>query len=738
MTRRLLAIRVIVVLVALLGINYVVWRWLFSVAWDAWWIAVPLVLAETYSLIDSLLFGLTMWRLRERGEPVPPPPGRTVDVFITTYNEPVEMVMETALAARDITYPHSTWILDDGNRPEMRAAAEAAGIGWITRSSDWIGMPRHAKAGNLNNALLSTEGEFLLILDADQVPLPEILDRTLGYFNDEQMALVQTPQWFKNVPARDPLGSQAPLFYGPIQQGKDGWNAAFFCGSNAVIRREALMQLGIARYAAEVEEGVHRALRTARTVLRHAMESTGPDDHQVRGALAEVLHDVGRAQRALDRGEALFDVTYRFQQRVAAVRRSLVAADLEALQADLAIIAELEAGLDDASAPALDARVHDHAQDGLTVLPEDPYAMPDALDALAARDWSPLGAVQGVEALVAAVDVGRSGEAQPIMPLATISVTEDMATCMRLHGMGWRSAYHDEVLAHGLAPEDLPTMLTQRLRWAQGTVQVMLRENPLTQPRLTWTQRLMYFATMWSYLSGFAAIVYIAAPIVYLVFGVLPVQAFSVDFFLRLVPFLVLNQLLFAVVANGRPTWRGQQYSLALFPVWIKSFTSAFGNVFLGRSLDFAVTPKTRREDQGNRWDLVRPQLWAMGLLVAAAVIGLVRLAVGQATALGALVNIGWVLFDLLIFSVILQAVRYRPETEEPAAAPPRPVPVLVGAGAPLDVETRIALSVRPRETAAPSPTTPATTPTGTGLDRSHPPTGTAEQVHEHDTGDRR
>ena len=56
-------------LTAILGVNYVAWRWLFSVNWDAWWIAVPLVLAETYSLIDSLLFGLTMWRLKERGEP---------------------------------------------------------------------------------------------------------------------------------------------------------------------------------------------------------------------------------------------------------------------------------------------------------------------------------------------------------------------------------------------------------------------------------------------------------------------------------------------------------------------------------------------------------------------------------------------------------------------------------------------------------------------------------------------
>ncbi|WKN50266.1 glycosyltransferase [Nocardioides sp. Arc9.136] len=641
MTRRLLVIRTIVVLTTILGLNYIVWRWLFSVNWPAWWIAVPLVVAETYSLIDSLLFGLGMWRLKERGDPPEAPDGRTVDVFITTYNEPIELVMTTARAAKAIRYPHQTWILDDGNRPEMRAAAEAEGIGIITRSADWVGMPRHAKAGNLNNALLATEGEFLLILDADQIPKPEILDRTLGYFTDEQMALVQTPQWFVNVPESDPLGSQAPLFYGPIQQGKDGWNAAFFCGSNAVIRREALMQLGVSRYASEVEVGVHKALRTAKKVVREARRQLSPDETLVASALDAILVDIGRARKELAEGEALFDVTYRFQQRLAGIRRELVRADLEAVQADLAVVAELGV-------------LGSEGGDSLATISDE------ALDQMAHRDWSPLGAVETVQALVDAVDVDRGGEAQPIMPLATISVTEDMATCMRLHGLGWRTAYHDEVLAVGLAPEDLQTMLTQRLRWAQGTVQVLFRENPLTQKRLSWPQRLMYFATMWSYLSGFAAIVYIAAPVVYLTIGVLPVQAISTEFFIRLVPFLVVNQLLFFVVAAGRPTWRGQQYSLALFPVWIKSFTSAFGNVFLGRSLDFAVTPKTKRADESLRWDLVKPQLWAMGLLAAGAVIGVVRLAVGQATWLGTVFNIVWVVFDLVIFSVIIQAVRYR------------------------------------------------------------------------------
>ena len=130
--------------------------------------------------------------------------------------------------------------------------------------------PSAERLGNLNNALMGTDGEFLLILDADQVPRPEILDHTLGYFDDPKLALVQTPQVFGNVAPGDPLGSQAPLFYGPIQQGKDGWNAAFFCGSNAILRREALMQLGISSYVSELERAIQTALRGADRVLNRA------------------------------------------------------------------------------------------------------------------------------------------------------------------------------------------------------------------------------------------------------------------------------------------------------------------------------------------------------------------------------------------------------------------------------------------------------------------------------------
>jgi cellulose synthase (UDP-forming) len=327
-----------------------------------------------------------------------------------------------------------------------------------------------------------------------------------------------------------------------------------------------------------------------------------------------------------------------------------VAADLRALDADLADL-------------------------GLPIEPDSELGLPvvddAALDALAARGLSPLEALGEIRALVRAIDVDRADEAQAVMPMATISVTEDMATAMRLHAHGWKTVYHHEVLAHGLAPEDLGTMLHQRLRWSQGTLQVLLRENPLVQRGLSLAQRVMYGATMWSYLSGFAAVVYIGAPIVYMLLGTRPVISFGGDFFARLIPFLVLNQLLFVVVGWGVRTWRGQQYSLALFPLWIRACTTAVSNVWFGRSLGFVVTPKTRQAG-GPPWRLIRPQLIAMGLLVLAGVVGAVRMAVGQADVLATSVNMVWIVFDLVVLSVVVRAALYqgyeseaaKPETE--------------------------------------------------------------------------
>jgi cellulose synthase (UDP-forming) len=154
--------------------------------------------------------------------------------------------------------------------------------------------------------------------------------------------------------------------------------------------------------------------------------------------------------------------------------------------------------------------------------------------------------------------------------------------------------------------------------------------------------------------------VYIASPILFLCFGIRPVDSFGADFLVRLVPYLLFNQLLFFVVGYGIRTWRGQQYSLALFPVWIRAVQTAVANVWFGRSLGFVVTPKVR-QTWSPPWKLIRAQLTAMGLLLLAAVVGLARLAVGAETSVeSTMVNIVWVVYDLFVLSVVIDAALYR------------------------------------------------------------------------------
>jgi cellulose synthase (UDP-forming) len=155
----------------------------------------------------------------------------------------VSLVRRTLLAVIRMDYPHQTWLLDDGNRPSMRDLAHELGCRYIARPESV-----NAKAGNLNNALKYSQAEFFVVFDADHAPARDFLRRTLGYFRDPDVAFVQTPQDFYNLDSyqhrrdrrRGLVWTEQSLFFRVIQRGKDYWNAAFFCGSCAVLRRRAL------------------------------------------------------------------------------------------------------------------------------------------------------------------------------------------------------------------------------------------------------------------------------------------------------------------------------------------------------------------------------------------------------------------------------------------------------------------------------------------------------------------
>lgn len=223
--------------------------------------------AECYTVSVLLLGHFQTFRPRRRSTPPAPPDAcwPVVDVFITTYDESVEVVRRTAIGCRAMRYAGEkrVWILDDGRREEMRALAGALGVGYLTRADNL-----HAKAGNLNAALARTSGELIAQFDADHVPVRSFLEETVPFLTrDERLAFVQTPHHFhnpdvyqRNLLLGGSVSNEQDLFFQVLQPGNDHWNAAFFCGSNAVLRRAAIADVG--GFATEtITEDAHTALR---------------------------------------------------------------------------------------------------------------------------------------------------------------------------------------------------------------------------------------------------------------------------------------------------------------------------------------------------------------------------------------------------------------------------------------------------------------------------------------------
>ena len=415
-----LAIRAVAILAYVYAVYWIIWRWTSSLNWDQPVFSLILVIAETFGIVSMAFFFFTVWRLEHR-EPPPAPAGLKVDVFITCYDEPLQLLRRTAIGARAIRYPHSTYMLDDGKRDEVKAMAEGLGIGYIRREGN-----AHAKAGNLNNAFSVTSGELILQLDADHVPLPNILDRLLGYFNDPRLAFVQSPQDFYNTDSFTHVVSdegrqmweENRIFFSLIQPGKDRNNAAFFCGSCGVLRRSAFDEIG---------------------------------------------------------------------------------------------------------------------------------------------------------------------------GFSTLTITEDMETSMMLHARGWKSFYHGETLAYGLAPASAAQYHVQRLRWGQGSMQILRKMNPLLVKGLTWQQRLSYFSSVIVYMDGMQRLIFYIAPVLYFLFGILPVQVDNHALLIRLVPYMLLTIVSFELLSRGTGyILISERYNMTRFWTYILA-TSGY---FARKPLKFNVTPK--------------------------------------------------------------------------------------------------------------------------------------------------
>ncbi|MDR0779451.1 MAG: glycosyltransferase, partial [Pseudomonadales bacterium] len=244
----------------LVAIPYIAWRIEITYRFGAWYFWL-LLASEILSIMLMLFHLATCGRI---WIPIAKPgqSNLSVDIFIPTYNEPENVVKLTVIGALNVRGRGKVFLLDDGCRLNMRLMAESLGAHYVARQDN-----AHAKAGNMNAGIVHSDADLMLFLDCDHVPQPNIIERTIGYFDDPKLAFVQTPQLFYNTTSvqfrptrRRPLWNEQSMFYEAIQPSKNCFNAAFFCGSGALVRREAIDSIGGFATGTATED-IHTSLR---------------------------------------------------------------------------------------------------------------------------------------------------------------------------------------------------------------------------------------------------------------------------------------------------------------------------------------------------------------------------------------------------------------------------------------------------------------------------------------------
>jgi cellulose synthase (UDP-forming) len=448
-------IRASAILALAVGTAYLVWRATSTLNPEAMGLSLFLWVLEAHAWVGLALFTFALWDVDHAPDPPDTLPDLRVTVLIPTYNEPVEVLLPTIAAAVALEPAHETWVLDDGRRPEVAALAARLGAQYVTRP-DRSG----AKAGNLNHALASVDSELVAMLDADHVPTPQFLRRTLPYFHDESLALVQTPQDFYNETSFEHVHSRAnraredrvvysdqAVFYRELQPAKNRLDGAFWCGTGAILRTDALRSVG------------------------------------------------------------------------------------------------------------------------------------------------------GV---------------------ATTSITEDLQTTVRLHRAGWHTVYHDEVLVRGLAADTADQYQIQRRRWCTGAVQVLRRERPLTDRRLTVGQRLMYASTLLGWFDAPRLVGLLVVPPLVLLTGNSPIAAPLAPFLVLFVTMMVLQQFaLWRLTRGTSHPLHAPTFELTRLQATLQALLAGLTD----RDVPFHVTPK------GASGEAERRRMRVPGLLIGLGLANLFALA---------------------------------------------------------------------------------------------------------------
>lgn len=363
----------------------------------------------------------------------------SVDILIPTYNEPVFILRRTIIGCQALEYTNKNiYLLDDTKRPEVESLAEELKCKYVTRPDN-----DHAKAGNLNHAIAKTQGELIVVFDADFVPTKNFLTRTVGFFQNEKIALVQTPQSFYNAdPVSHNLGlenvltSEEEVFYRQIQPLRDVTGSVICAGTSFVIRRSALEQTG---------------------------------------------------------------------------------------------------------------------------------------------------------------------------GFVTESLSEDYFTGIRISAQGHKLIYLNEKLSAGLAAENIAAHATQRLRWAQGTLQAFfIKSNPLTIPGLNIFQRLAHLEGLLSWFSPISRVYFLLMPLAYSFLGVIPLRATLAEIIYFILPCYLVSFTVFSWLNNrSRSALLSDVYSLVLCCPLALTVIKVMLNPF---SKGFKVTPKGIASDRYIfNWNLALP-----------------------------------------------------------------------------------------------------------------------------------
>lgn len=290
-------------LVALmLGFWYLHYRWTESLNMDALWFAIPLAFAETMMFIGTILVVINFWRINDTPKESAPYMMAEVveeaqkayygnrrikiDIYIPVFNEDSELVRETILAAKKVKklpeWNVCYYLLDDSGDEKMAQMAKEEGVPQVLRTSS-----KGRKAGAITNAMDETGGDFIVIIDSDTRLFPDILLNTLGYFKDDSVAWVQTPQWFCDLTqgeeledswkrkagkigeasgnffqklfgkvkvGQDVFANDPAMFFDVIQRRRNNYNASFCCGATSIHRTSALRRVAISRWVDRVLE----------------------------------------------------------------------------------------------------------------------------------------------------------------------------------------------------------------------------------------------------------------------------------------------------------------------------------------------------------------------------------------------------------------------------------------------------------------------------------------------------